>query len=335
MHAFAILALACIGTAVLTWAAIAGVRQALLHHSVLDRPNERSSHVSPRPRGGGLGVLLVVVLVWAAAVTWLGGAPPAFAAVMAGVAILAAISWLDDMKGGTPVAARLTAQAIAVGLALSAFGDVGPVFQGLLPPLLDRLATAGIWLWFINLFNFMDGIDGISGVETAALGSGLALVAWLAGLAAPQVALPALLAAAALGFLAWNWAPAKIFLGDVGSIPLGFLLGWLLLILAAQGHWPAAVILPLYYLADATITLARRLARREYIWRAHRGHFYQQAVDAGASHGAVAAMVLACDLVLIGLAVAATLGFSWLALTLAIIAVAVLLRRFGRHAPAG
>jgi UDP-N-acetylmuramyl pentapeptide phosphotransferase/UDP-N-acetylglucosamine-1-phosphate transferase len=330
MPGIALLVLACAATAVLSWAAIAWVRHVLLRHAVLDRPNARSSHATPLPRGGGLGLIFVVILVWAAAAAWLDSAPPAFPAVMAGVVILAVISWLDDVRGGMPVVARLTTQVIAVAVALLAFPDAGLVFQGVLPLSLDRLVAAFLWIWFINLFNFMDGIDGITGVETASLGTGLAVVAWLAGLAASQVAWPALLAAAALGFLAWNWAPAKIFLGDVGSIPLGFVLGWLLLSAATQGQWLAAAILPLTYLADATITLVRRLMCGDNIWRAHRSHFYQRAVAAGATHAAVAAKVLVCNLVLIGLAVAATVGFSWPALIGAVGAVALLLAHFAR-----
>src|SRR3546814_5285781 len=109
----------------------------------------------------------------------------------------------------------------------------------------------------------MDGIDGIAAVETIAVGGGLALVAALQG-EAPATILPgAVLAAAALGFLYWNWAPSRLFLGDVGSVPLGYLLGWLLLAAAAGGEWAAAVILPLYYLADASLTLVRRAWRSE------------------------------------------------------------------------
>lgn len=331
MPAFALLAVGFAGTAVAAWLATAGVRWLLIRHSIFDRPNERSSHTAPTPRGGGMAPLAVVCVAWASAIFWLGSAPPAFPAVMGGMALLAIISWLDDVKGGTPVAARLAMQAGAVALALSTFQGVGLVFQGVLPPLLDRLVAGLLWVWFINLFNFMDGIDGISGVETVSLGVGLALVAWLTGFAAPHVALPALLAAAALGFLGWNWQPARIFLGDVGSVPLGFLLGWLLLITAAQGQWLAAVLLPLYYLADATITLARRLARGETVWRAHRGHFYQRAVQGGDSHAQVATKVLACNGILIGLAVAAIFGFSWPAALAAVIVVAILLRHFGRR----
>src|SRR6202011_3993706 len=113
-------------------------------------------------------------------------------------------------------------------------------------------------------------------------------------------ALAAAIVATAAGFLVWNWAPARIFLGDVGSVPLGYLLGFLLLDAAARGHWKLALILPLYFLADATITLLRRLLRGERVWQAHREHFYQQAVRDGLDHGAVVKRVIVADLLLIG-----------------------------------
>ena len=134
--------------------------------------------------------------------------------------MLAVISWVDDLKR-LPAGLRLAVRAAAVGLGLAGMEGAGLVFQGLLPPLVDRIAAAVLWLWFVNLFNFMDGIDGISGVEAISLALGLVLVGWLARWPAPMLALPALLAAATLGFLAWNWAPSKLFLGDVGSVPLG------------------------------------------------------------------------------------------------------------------
>src|SRR3546814_3030868 len=127
----------------------------------------------------------------------------------------------------------------------------------------------------------------------------------------------------------WNWAPSRLFLGDVGSVPLGYLLGWLLLAAAAGGEWAAAVILPLYYLADASLTLVRRAWRREKLWRAHREHFYQRAVQRGFGHAAVALRVLACNVVLVGLALTAAATesdvFHWLALLFALLAVVILL----------
>jgi UDP-N-acetylmuramyl pentapeptide phosphotransferase/UDP-N-acetylglucosamine-1-phosphate transferase len=147
--------------------------------------------------------------------------------------------------------------------------------------------------------------------------------------------LPALLAAATLGFLVWNWAPAKLFLGDVGSVPLGYLLGWLLLDTAMNGEWAVALILPLYYLADATITLVKRAARGARLWQAHREHFYQRAVQGGASHSRVAAQVLACNAVLVVLAIiTATGGRAWPALAASAVTVAVLLAILERRARA-
>jgi UDP-N-acetylmuramyl pentapeptide phosphotransferase/UDP-N-acetylglucosamine-1-phosphate transferase len=120
-----------------------------------------------------------------------------------------------------------------------------------------------------------------------------------------------------LGFLYWNWDKAEVFLGDVGSIPLGYLLGWLLLATAAAGQWEAALILPLYYVADASLTLIRRLLRGKRIWRAHREHYYQRAVQRGLSHAAVVKRILACNVLLIVLAIGAGLGLGWRALPIA------------------
>jgi UDP-N-acetylmuramyl pentapeptide phosphotransferase/UDP-N-acetylglucosamine-1-phosphate transferase len=139
------------------------------------------------------------------------------------------------------------------------------------------------------------------------------------------MALAAAVAAAAAGFLVWNWAPARIFLGDVGSVPLGYLLGFLLLEQAARGHWKVAVILPLYFLADATITLLRRLSRGQRVWQAHRQHFYQRAVQRGLGHAAVVQRVIAADIVLIGCGWTAENGWSILGLIGAGVTVALLL----------
>jgi len=172
----------------------------------------------------------------------------------------------------------------------------------------------------------MDGIDGITGTEAAAIGIGLLLFASAGTGADPGLAmLAAAMIGAALGFLVWNWSPARIFLGDVGSAPLGYLVGFLLLDLVIRGFWKVALILPLYFLADASITLARRLLRGERVWRAHREHFYQLAVRAGLSHAAVVERVIAADLVLIGCGWAAENGWSAVSLAVAATTVAALL----------
>ena len=329
----AVFAAALLATVLASWAATGTVLRLLQSWRVLDQPNDRSSHRVATPRGGGLAVVSVVALAWLCAATAIGPLPQDFWAVLAGLAMLAAVSWLDDLRS-LPPGLRFAVQAAAVALTLWAAGESLLVFPGLLPPLLDHMVVAVLWLWFINLFNFMDGIDGITAVETITVAIGLAFCFALLNLSFNVIFWPASVAAAALGFLWWNWSPARIFLGDVGSVSLGYLLGWLLILLAARGYWAAALILPLYYLADATWTLGRRVQRGEAIWRAHRQHFYQQAVRRGFGHAAVSLRILVCNAVLLALAVASVAGLPQLAaLGLACLAVAVLLFMLAKEKP--
>jgi len=306
-----------VATLATSWIATGQVLRWLDRRQIVDVPNHRSSHVRPTPRGGGIGLLaaaLPALLVFALATTPMPWLPLILAA-----ALLALISWHDD-RGHVPARWRLLAQAAAVAAGLAVID--GRVFQGLLPAWLDPIVAGLAWIWFVNLTNFMDGIDGITGVEAASIGIGIALVG------APTA--PALiLAAASLGFLRWNWHPARLFMGDVGSVPLGYLIGALLLMLASDGQWAAALILPAYYLADASWTLARRLLQRKRVWEAHREHFYQQAVQRGWSHARVAATV---GIVNIGLVVLALLSVDhpWSALAGAAFLVGATMARFAR-----
>ena len=227
---------------------------------------------------------------------------------------LATISFCDDLKP-LPARWRFLAQCIAVVLGMSTLENA-LLFNGALPTWLDYTATALLWLWFINLFNFMDGIDGISGVETISIGGGLLLLATFRGMpdATMLHIIPetytfqgGIIAAAALGFLLWNWHPAKVFLGDVGSIPLGFLLGYVLLNTALSGAWVAALLLPAYYLCDASWTLLRRALRGKKVWQAHSEHWYQQAVRAGKTHSQVTLTIAGLNIALITLVAATTL----------------------------
>jgi UDP-N-acetylmuramyl pentapeptide phosphotransferase/UDP-N-acetylglucosamine-1-phosphate transferase len=302
--------------------------------AVLDHPNERSLHESPIPRGGGIAVVGAILCAWLALIA-AGAAAPLLLAVIFGAVLLAAVSLADDLRG-LPPALRLVAQLVAVGIGMHALAPAGPVFQGWLPGWLDGVAAALLWLWFVNLFNFMDGIDGLAGSEAAAIALGLLLFASLGvGRDPGLAALAAAIAAAALGFLAWNWAPARIFLGDVGSVPLGYLLGFLLLDVAARGRWKIALILPLYFLADATLTLLRRLARGERVWRPHREHFYQRAVTRGLGHAEVVRRVIAADLILIGCGWVAENGWSRAALAIAVATVLALLANLAGLRQAG
>lgn len=304
----------------------------LRRRQIMDRPNERSSHSLPTPRGGGLAVMAVVLPAWAAAGGVAAfGAPVVTVAALVFAALLAAISWLDDVRT-LPALPRFLAQGVAVGLVLVLLPRDALVFQGVAPLWLDRLVTGLAWVWFVNLYNFMDGIDGITGVQTASIGGGLVLLAVI-GLGPATLAAPALIVtAAALGFLYWNWHPAKLFMGDVGSVPLGFLLGFLLIALAASGDLAAAVILPLYYLVDATVTLCRRLLRGEKPWQPHRSHFYQRAVRAGLSHAQVSFAIAVGNLGLVGCALVAAAGAPWLGLAAAVVVVAVMCGGMARRA---
>lgn len=301
----------------------------LRRRAILDHPNERSSHNVPTPRGAGLAVVPIVLIIWALLAA-VGEAPSGV--WMAGLIalLLMLVSWIDDRRG-LPAAARLLAHLAAAVAGISVFPANALIFQGLVPPLADHVLAAIAWIWFINLYNFMDGIDGITGIETAAIGIGVAAVAALQSGADLSAAL--VIAAAGLGFLIWNWHPARIFLGDSGSVPLGFLLGWLLLTLAARGDWAAAIILPAYYLADATITLVARAVAGEAIWKAHRRHFYQIALRGGASHSAVALRIAIANLLLIVLAAVAQ-DRPWLAIAAAGVVVAALLGEFLRMSKA-
>lgn len=306
----------------------------LLRHAVLDHPNRRSSHAAPVPRGGGIAVMAAIVIGWIAYALTMPALLPVIGLLLAAAAGLAAISFLDDLFDLTATM-RLLAQFLAVLLGMLVLADAGPVFQGLLPGWLDLLAAALLWLWFINLFNFMDGIDGLAGVQTVALALGLALVGAGAGTGANWQPPLLMLAAAAAGFLWFNWQPARLFLGDVGSVPLGYLLGFLLLSAAAAGQWAAALILPAYYLADASITLARRVLRGEKFWHGHREHFYQQAVRRGFSHATVSTMVAGGNALLILLAMLAAASHELPALAGAALVTAGLLGWLARARPKG
>lgn len=325
MAALALGALCCVASVAATRATLVLLRR----WQVMDVPNERSSHTLPTPRGGGWGVAATMLPAWAAIAIW-SDDWARLGPILSGCVGLIAISWFDD-RGGLGAGPRFLAQILAVAAGLSALPADGLVFQAVLPFWADRLVAAVGWLWFVNLFNFMDGIDGIAGGEAMSVGAGIALIAGLTGAGGPALPLyAAAVAGAALGFLAWNWHPAKVFMGDVGSVPLGYALGFLLLTLAASGFWLSALLLPAYFLADATITLLRRAARLEKIWRAHREHFYQKAAQRGFTHAQASGWVLALNVALIGLSWLSLQPFGWLAAPGGAAAVAFVLLIFAR-----
>jgi UDP-N-acetylmuramyl pentapeptide phosphotransferase/UDP-N-acetylglucosamine-1-phosphate transferase len=313
-----------IATGFFCWLATGALIPILSRRDMLDYPNERSSHFAPTPRGGGIAVTGSVLLAWIA-LGREGMAGSSAIAIALGTALLAAVSWIDDLRGLSP-GVRLIAQGAAVIIGILVLPDTRNGFEAWLGPTLYFAAVGLVWIWWINLFNFMDGIDGLAVSEAATISGGLLLFAIVGDGVDPTRALPtAAVLGAVIGFLAWNWSPARIFLGDVGSVPLGYLLGFLLLDLAARGRVTIALILPLYFLADATVTLFRRLLSGERVWEPHRRHFYQQAVRSGLSQTAVVKRVIAANLLLIGCSWAAENGWATLAVVAAIVIVAALL----------
>jgi UDP-N-acetylmuramyl pentapeptide phosphotransferase/UDP-N-acetylglucosamine-1-phosphate transferase len=321
-------------TAALCSAATARLIPLLRRRNVLDRPNQRSLHLVPTPRGGGIAVVGTVLLAWlglAAA----GRVSPAITAVCVAAALLGIVCWLDDLHSLSPPI-RLAAQAAAVAVGLAALPQRSDFAGDWVAPGVCEFGIGLIWLWWVNAYNFMDGIDGIAGSEAIAIAGGLLLLSAVGNALDPTVALlAAAVFGAALGFLRWNWSPARIFLGDVGSAPLGYLTGFLLIGVAGVGRWRAALILPLYFLADATITLARRLLRGERVWQAHRQHFYQQAVGRGFGHAAIVGRVMAANTALIVCAWAAENGGGIGALAAAAVVVAILLTLLAQGRRAG
>ncbi len=275
----------------------------LLQRYALARPNARSSHHEPTPQGGGIAVIAATLGLAAVFLGLLGGEiPRELWPVFAATAFLACVGAVDDIWV-IPVAPRLFLQAAAIALVI-AFLPWDLRIVSILPSWVERALLLLGGLWFVNLVNFMDGIDWMTVAEVVAISFGVILIGIFGGLPVYATVLAIALCGAILGFAPFNRPVARLFLGDVGSLPIGLLLGWLLLGVARQGYMAAAVLLPLYYLADATITLARRLRSGETLWKAHRMHFYQRALDGGFTVLQIVGPVVAVNFVLVALALA-------------------------------
>jgi len=279
-----------------------------LTHYAVARPNSRSSHKEPTPQGGGIAVIGSTILVSGSALFLsrpAGASVSSLLVILTAVLLMAVVGVTADKR---PIAAtpRLVLQSFAIVAVLA-----------ILPPDLRLLPVLPWWserilllvgaLWFVNLVNFMDGLDWMTVVEVVPITAALGAIGLLGYLPWQNAAISLALCGATIGFAFFNRPVAKLFLGDVGSLPIALILGWLLLTLAASGARVAATLLPLYYLADSTITLLRRTANREAIWQAHRSHFYQRATDRGFRVIDVVARVFAVNLMLAGLAVATIL----------------------------
>lgn len=322
LFALAPAVLAALVSAGITW-----LSMPLLQRYALARPNARSSHRIPTPQGAGIAVIAATLLVAAA---WTYGAIPL--PLIGSAVVIAMVGLVDDIRP-LPVLLRLLLQAAAVAAVVFTAPETARIVPAL-PVALERgfILLAGIW--FVNLVNFMDGLDLMTVAEVVPVTAALALLGWFGDLSPSAGLLATTLCGAILGFAPFNRPTARVFLGDVGSLPIGLLLGWCLLELAWHGQPAAALLLPAYYLADATITLFRRFARREQFWSAHRSHFYQRATDNGFTVPEVIGEVFALNLVLALLAIVAvragSMAITIISLIAGAIALAFVLRRFSR-----
>ncbi|MET4720065.1 glycosyltransferase family 4 protein [Bradyrhizobium japonicum] len=318
-------AVAALMSAIITWTS-----RPLLQRYALARPNARSSHRIPTPQGAGIAVITATLLVASAWAAWANVAIPP--ALVIATIVIALVGFADDIVS-LPVLARLALQAACVGAVVFTAPETARIVPALPLPLERGLILlAGVW--FVNLVNFMDGLDLMTVAEVVPVTAALLLLGLLGDLSWPAALIATALCGAMLGFAPFNRPVAKVFLGDVGSLPIGLLLGWCLLELAWQGQPAAALLLPAYYLVDSTITLFRRIAGREQFWSAHRSHFYQRATDNGFTVRRVIGDVFALNLLLAVLAIVtvrtSSTSVTWLALVAGAIAIGFVLHRFSR-----
>ncbi len=299
---WSVLVLVLVVAAGLSAGLIVALRPAFARYAIA-RPNARSSHTLPTPQGGGIAVVAAALIA-----AWLGAliahsglaGRGEWLALSAASVMLALIGAVDDIRtlGAAP---RLLIQIVAVGLVIAALPDDFNVVPQL-PRVVERAVLVLGGVWFVNLVNFMDGIDWMTVAEVVPITAGVILVGAADGAPPHAILVAGALLGAIIGFAPFNRPVARLFLGDVGSLPIGLLLGWLMLMVAGRGNLAAALLLPLYYLADATITLGRRIAHRERVWQAHRTHFYQRATDGGFSVKEVVVRVFVLNVSLAGLA---------------------------------
>lgn len=304
-----------VSLAVLAWFLTALLRRYALARSLLDVPNARSSHSLPTPRGGGVAIVVAFLLgLCVAFFTGLGIAAELFYALLGAGLGIALLGFLDD-HGHIAARWRLLGHFLAAAWALYWLGGLPPlaVFGGLLQlSWIGHVLAAFYLVWLLNLYNFMDGIDGIASVEAICVCLGGAILYALLETSLLTDLPLLMLAAAVLGFLLWNFPPARIFMGDAGSGFLGIVLG----VLSLQAAWISPVLLWGWlillgvFIVDATLTLLRRLLRGEKVYEAHRSHAYQYASRQFGRHLPVTVSVAILNLAwLLPLAIFVALGW--------------------------
>ncbi|MEQ5837408.1 glycosyltransferase family 4 protein [Marinobacter sp. NFXS9] len=281
---------------VVVWSMTWAVLKYAISRQLMDIPNARSSHEVPTPRGGGLAVVVGVTMVLLVEQSSLGGAVAT--AFLGGGGLVAALGWFDD-HDHVGASWRLLGHVLAAAWILAWLGGAPALrlaWVGWLPYWAWQVIAVLYLVWLLNLYNFMDGIDGLAGAETVTLGIFGGLLCWLT-VDVQLAVIPFLLAAAAAGFLVWNWPPARIFMGDAGSGYIGIVIGGFTIYVGKLDErlfWGWLILIGVF-VVDATYTLVQRLLRGERVYEAHRSHAYQVASRQLASHRAVTISVVAIN----------------------------------------
>ncbi|XVN42199.1 MAG: UDP-phosphate alpha-N-acetylglucosaminyltransferase [Candidatus Rickettsia vulgarisii] len=332
MHSYSILfLLSFIGTTLLTSLLI----KILPSFGLLDIPNQRRAHNKVTPRGGGLAIVIMVIVTVSIYEYFLATYSIGAIKILAILLAISMISFLDDLIH-IPIIIRLIIHVICSAIAITLFLSPALLFHNELPPYLDFILCVIGLTAFLNIYNFLDGIDGITCSESIHLSVTILILCYLKSdiiiNANLIIVLNVIIIGASMGFLLFNWQSAKIFLGDVGSISLGFLLGFsLLLISASSAHlFMASVIASLYYLADGGLTILIRLINKEKIWEPHLKHFFQQAVKNGKTHRQVVSRIIFCNTLLMLLSIT-SLYYPVISIMLAILVVMITIINFTKN----
>ena len=301
-----VLAIAVVASAAALSSVLIYFLKPVLVRYLLAHPNERSSHIRATPEGAGVGVMLALFIVCAAARpvwgAW-GCGTTALWPVLVAAGGLMVLGLADDARA-LPVSWRFIGQTLAALVMVATLPDDLRLFPGLVPVLLERALLVLGTVWFVNAVNFLDGLDWVTAAQVVPMTLGVTVLAGLSAVP-PNIGFLALvLLGAMLGFAAFNKHPAQVFLGDAGSLPIGLLLAFMLITVAGT-NLAAALLLALYTMSDSTVTLIRRAANREHVFTAHRSHYYQRAVIAGMTPPQVTARIFVLGLLLASLAVTA------------------------------
>ncbi len=269
-------------------------------NNIIDTPNHRSNHKTPTPTGGGIAILSALLFGSIPVMVW-GNYPASIMMMMClTVFLVSFISFLDDIKDlhfGLRLVVHILASCFSSFIALKN----GSLFGGMIPYNIEFILLVISIAGFMNLFNFMDGIDGMTGMQSIYLCIGFCICFYHIYGSWEILYFLAVIIVCISGFLIYNWHPAKLFMGDAGSISLGFIFGTMFAFLATSGYITQAVILPMYYLSDAGVVVLIRILMMEKFWLPHSKFFFQRAVRNGNTHSRVVLHVLITNLILLSL----------------------------------